>query len=202
MPHIDIHKLSEHKLVRTSYDNSKNSAVLIPLVEDKNDETGWSVIFEVRASNIGQGGEICFPGGRIEDNEHGTDAAIRETCEELLVDREQIELIAPIVQITGPKGGFIKSYLGVLSGYEMTYSKDEVDHVFKLPLSYFIDNEPITVPVNYKVDFPNDFPFELIPNGKDYPFAAMKRDISFYETQKGTIWGLTAEILKKFISII
>ncbi len=202
MPYIDIHKLSDHKLIRTSYDNSRNSAVLILLVEDKTDETGWSILFEVRASNIGQGGEICFPGGRIENNEHGTDAAIRETCEELLVDREQIELIAPIVQITGPKGGFIKSYLGVLRRYNMTYFKDEVDHVFKLPLSYFMNNEPITVPVNYKVDLPDDFPFDLIPHGRDYPFATMKRNISFYKTQEGTIWGLTAEILKKFISII
>ncbi len=40
-----------------------NSAVLIPIVII--DETHY-LLFEKRSANIKQGGEICFPGGRIE----------------------------------------------------------------------------------------------------------------------------------------
>ncbi len=37
-----------------------NSAVLVPFIEK---EGGYHILFELRARDIAQGGEVCFPGG-------------------------------------------------------------------------------------------------------------------------------------------
>lgn len=40
-----------------------------------------------------QPGEISFPGGGIERGENSRDAAIRETCEELLLNKRDLSII-------------------------------------------------------------------------------------------------------------
>ena len=59
----------------------KGASVLIPLLQVRGE---WNILFEVRNPGITQGGEICFPGGRVEPGEKPSDAAVRETQEELL----------------------------------------------------------------------------------------------------------------------
>ena len=95
----------------------RQNAVLIPLVETGGE---LGILFEVRQSGIRQGGEICFPGGRIEENETAEEAAVRETSEELLIPRDKIEVIAPMHAMTGPGGAKISSCLGILHDYEGT----------------------------------------------------------------------------------
>lgn len=66
------------------------SAVAIALNDD--DE----VILEVRSEKIAhQPGDICLPGGKVENDETPEQAAIRELTEELLVDGSQVQMIAP-----------------------------------------------------------------------------------------------------------
>ena len=84
----------------------RKNAVLIPLVEKEGE---WSILFEVRQTGIRQGGEICFPGGRIEEHETVEEAAVRETSEELLISPEKIEVIAPMHTMAGPGGAQISS---------------------------------------------------------------------------------------------
>ena len=55
-------------------------AVLCPLVEKPD---GLYLLFEVRAAGLRQGGEVCFPGGRVDAGESAVDCALRETEEEL-----------------------------------------------------------------------------------------------------------------------
>ena len=46
----------------------------------------------MRSEHISQPGEISFPGGRVEDGETFQEAAIRETCEELNLVPNQIDI--------------------------------------------------------------------------------------------------------------
>ena len=110
---------------------ARNAAVMIPLVRltepfSKSSESfdlkNAGILFEVRSIRIGQGGEICFPGGRIEPRENPEDAAVRETAEELLVPEGNVECIAPMHVLSGPGGSEITSYLGAIHGYRGTYS--------------------------------------------------------------------------------
>ena len=79
----------------------RRNAVLIPLVEKEGE---LHILFEVRQAGIRQGGEICFPGGMIEEGETAEEAAVRETAEELLIPAEKIEVIAPMHVMSGPGG--------------------------------------------------------------------------------------------------
>ena len=151
---------------------SRKNAVLIPLVETGGEP---GILFEVRQSGIRQGGEICFPGGRIEENESAEEAAVRETSEELLIPREKIEVIAPMHAMTGPGGAKISSCLGILYDYEGTYSKQEVERVFCVPLSWFVSHKPRISDASMVVKTPEDFPYELLPGGKNYPWHSIPR---------------------------
>ena len=52
-------------------------AVLVPLVEANGE---LHLLYEVRAATLQrQPGEVCFPGGRIEEGETAVQCALRET---------------------------------------------------------------------------------------------------------------------------
>lgn len=177
---------------------SRRSAVLIPLVWQ---DEALHLLFETRNASIRQGGEICFPGGRLEAGETPRHAAIRETCEELLVQPSQVGILAPMFQTS--RGDLqILSYLGTLSGYRGTFSPEEVAETFLLPLDYFFAHEP-EIHTGRLVVCPDEgFPYELIPGGRDYPFAVGTRRFYFYRTPHGVIWGLTAAILYHTVRLL
>nr|WP_288662874.1 LysR substrate-binding domain-containing protein [uncultured Anaerostipes sp.] len=113
---------------RIEQEKDKVSAVMIPLIK-KND--GYHILFEVRSNKLSQQpGEICFPGGRREADETSMEAAIRETCEELLVSKSDIELYGPLDYFLSPAGLRIDPYLGELVNYDGQYSNDEVSEIF------------------------------------------------------------------------
>ena len=172
---------------------------MIPLVETQD---GLSVLFEERNADIPQGGEICFPGGHIEDGETPGDAALRETAEELLLDRQQIELIAPLHCLPGERGREIYSFLGILRNYRGTWEADEVSRAFPVPLSWFQCNPPEIHECKTMVIPEESFPYELIPGGQDYPFTAGRQRMYFYRRPEGIIWGLTAKLLYHFLRLL
>jgi coenzyme A diphosphatase NUDT7 len=117
-------------------------AVLVPLIEIDGE---LNIIYEVRSNSITQPGEISFPGGRIEEGESPQEAAIRETSEELLLNKANIEIIRELNYASSKSGVFVFTFLGLikdLDPYEIGYNTDEVSEVFFVPLSFFLDNKP------------------------------------------------------------
>lgn len=177
----------------------RSNAVLIPLVEERGE---LSILFEVRQTGIRQGGEICFPGGMIEKGENIQEAAARETSEELLLPAENIEVIAPMHSMSGPGGARISSCLGILHDYQGTFSKEEVDHVFTVPLRWFAAHPPRISSGEMAVRTAEDFPYELLPGGRNYPWRSIPRRFYFYESEGGVIWGITAELLYHALKVL
>ena len=177
----------------------RRNAVLIPLIEKEGE---LCILFEVRQAGIRQGGEICFTGGMIEAHETAEEAAVRETAEELLIPEENIEVIAPMHMIGGPGGAELSSCLGILHGYTGTFAKREVDHVFTVSLSWFASHAPRICDGAMAVDLAEDFPYELIPGGRDYPWHRIPRRFYFYESEGGVIWGITAELLYHALGVL
>ena len=177
----------------------RKNAVLIPLVEEEGE---LSILFEVRQAGIRQGGEICFPGGKIEENETAEEAAVRETAEELLIPRGDIEVIAPMHTMSGPGGARISSCIGFLHDYKGTYSRQEVDHVFTVPVSWFASYVPQVSKGAMVVETPDDFPYDYLPGGRDYPWRSIPRKFYFYESRGGVIWGITAQLLYHCLGVI
>ncbi|WP_164124863.1 CoA pyrophosphatase [Sharpea azabuensis] len=194
-----LKKLQEESHKPTLAHNHKGaSSILIPLIEEKGETY---ILYEVRSRHITQPLEVCFPGGRLEKHEKRKKAALRETCEELLVNEKQVEIISALDGHMSVNGRAIWPFIGILHDYHNTYSRDEVDHVFKVPLSYFLTHEPEVHKMVYKPFLEDNFPYELV-GGKDYPFMTMKRDLLFYQYDGEVIWGITAEITYKFIQKI
>ena len=180
-------------------ERQKEASVMIPLIYK---DDGWHLLFEVRALDIDvQPGEICFPGGGVEEGEDGREAALRETGEELLIPRSSIELIREEPPFSGAAGIVVYAYVGVLKDYGYTFSKDEVDHVFTLPVSWLVDNPPKGYPVVVTSTPGEDFPYNRIPMGRSYPWRRRVNEVLFYPDIPGepVFWGLTAKITSRFI---
>ena len=212
---FDIQALQGHPLEPVYHE--KRAAVLIPLlprlgtgstfIDMANvDPAGdYDILFEVRAAGITQGGEICFPGGHIEEGESPEEAAIRETEEELLlnvVNGQRAKVLAPLHRLQGLRGIQVSSYLGLLENYKNSYSKDEIQRVFTLPLRYFLEHEPMIQEVISTTLMPEDFPYEEIPGSEKLHWTRMPRKVYFYPTEEGLIWGLTAEIIYHFVELL
>jgi 8-oxo-dGTP pyrophosphatase MutT (NUDIX family) len=115
------------------------AAVLVPLVPRPQ---GWQVLLTRRAPALSQhGGQISFPGGRIEATDaNPVAAALRETHEELGIHPAAVTPLGLLdVQAT------ISSYavtpvVGVVDPNQVWRPDPrEVDLVFELPLSFVLD---------------------------------------------------------------
>lgn len=180
----------------------RESSVLIPLI--KRNET-WHLLYEKRALTLQtQPGEICFPGGAMEDFEHSCAAAVRETCEELNLSIDDIDVIGQVDSIMTSFDMIIHCYVGIINvPFEaINYSKDEVDTIFTVPIQHFLDHPPEKHLLKSTFNLSDDFPFESIPNGKNYNFKASHYPVLFYVYENMTIWGLTARMTEQFIQLI
>ncbi len=175
---------------------------MIPLIKSKGE---IHLLFEKRALTLrNQPGEISFPGGRIEKNESPWDAAIRETCEELLIEEKDLEIYSEGDFLVNPYAAIIYSFIGEIKKdfYEITPSKAEVESIFTVPLKFFMETEPKSYSINLKVNRSDDFPYHLIPNGRDYKFKRGREEVLFYEYKGEIIWGFTAKMTRRFIERI
>ena len=179
------------------FDRYKNAAaVLLPLLDVDGER---HLLFEHRSKTIEvQPGEVSFPGGMHEEGESIEETAVRETAEELLLAPAQIKVVGALDPVPGV-GRIVYPFVGALSSYEGTYSKEEVDHVFTVPLAFLKAYVPRASYTETVIRPAPDFPYELIPGGRDYPWHTGRTPVYFYEYGDEMIWGLTARILHAYL---
>jgi len=182
-------------------EHSLKSAVLVPLVHYFNQTC---VLFEVRARDLNRSpGEICFPGGKLESIDNNPiGAAIRETCEELSLTEEDIQVIAPLDFLVAPFNAIIYPFLCEIKDYKTVIPKPaEVEEVFFVPLDFLCSYQPQIHNLKFKLSLSEGFPYHLIPNGRDYNWREGNYPEYFYIYQNYVIWGMTARILHHFINL-
>ncbi|WP_097027354.1 NUDIX hydrolase [Clostridium peptidivorans] len=174
-------------------------AVMICITEEEEP----SIVFEVRALTLtSQPGDVSLPGGKMESGESPMEAAVRETMEELNINEEEIKIIGAMDYFVSPYNQIIYPFVGILKKCDIEWSKDEVHKIFKVPIDFFLNNEPDKYDINTVPEFPDNFPYHLIIGGKNYKFSKGKREQYFYQYNEYVIWGFTALIVKSFIDII
>lgn len=177
----------------------RHYGLLIPFVRTAE---GPAVLFEVRASSLrNQPGEIAFPGGAVEKGETEEEAARRETTEELLIRPEQISILGPNDHFLIPSGRMLHSYIGRISDYAGTFSADEVDHTFLVPLADLREMEPEVVENTLNVTLDRAH-WEGLPNTGAYPYQKGRYQVLIYRWKDKVIWGMTAAMLESALRLI
>ncbi len=151
------------------------AAVLVGLVPRGD---GVQVLLTRRTDGLRQhGGQVSFPGGRIEpDDADAVAAALRETEEEIGVPGALIAplgFLDPLVTITGFR--VLPLVATIDPGYVARPDPNEVAEVFEVPLAFLLD------------------PGNLTTRTLDYKGRA--RHVLEYRWPSQRIWGATASML-------
>lgn len=182
------------------YGGRKESAVLLPLIKVDNE---WHILFEVRSQLVSQAGDSSFPGGKVEAGETYEEAAVRETMEELNIERENI-LVHGEIDYIFSQHLIIRCFVGELVGIETAdiSPNEEVEEIYTVPVKYFMNNPPQYFTVHFNPVLDEEF---LLSQGKEefeYEFRDHTDKIPVYEIEKHSLWGYTANLTERFIEII
>jgi 8-oxo-dGTP pyrophosphatase MutT (NUDIX family) len=157
--------------------------VLVPIFED---EPGARVILTRRSATLSSHqGEVSFPGGTIGPGEDDLSAALREAHEEIGLEPGAVEVVGRLDRLLTPTTGFVLTpFVGLLAGRpELHPGPDEVEEAFDVPLSVLLDP---AVFHEERWDRP------LLPD----------RPIYFFELERDTVWGVTARILYRLLTLV
>ena len=192
-----------------------NAAILVPFIKLSD---GYHLLFQQRADTIKQGTEICFPGGMFDSKVDAgyQETAIRETVEELGIDKNKIKIEGILGTLISPTGIAIETYpasLNIKDLNELNINANEVKRVFTLPLNYL---KGIT-PEHYKSKVHSSSSY-IDPDGKEIillpveklglpkkyltPWGGKQHRILVYKTKEGIIWGITAEIIHELLILL
>lgn len=189
-----------------------NSAVLIPLVKIKGE---YHILFQKRAKQIRQGGDICFPGGGFEKgvDKNYKQTALRETKEELGISKKDIRILGQLDTMVAPMGSVVESFVGIVKKRalkSMSIDKNEVEKTILIPLSFFKNNKAKVYRLRSEVKpyhihddgskevyFPTK---ELgLPDIYQKPWGHRRHKVWVYKYKKEVIWGMTAVILNDLL---
>ncbi|MCU0342880.1 MAG: CoA pyrophosphatase [Ignavibacterium sp.] len=185
-----------------------NSAVLIPIIIlDKRE----FVLFQKRSSTVRQPGEVSFPGGHFDPriDVDFLSTAIRETIEELGIEKNKINVLGSLGTLVAPMGVIVETYLGLLKIHsldELNIDRREVDRIFLIPLEYFVQNKPEEYftrlelhPFITKDDGNKEELLPVkelgLPEKYSLPWIRGKHRVLVYKTSEEIIWGITAELI-------
>lgn len=153
----------------------KAASVLLPII--KRDEL--TLLLTRRSENLNHhAGQVSFPGGRFDDTDvHLKETALRETEEEIGLDRNNIKIIGNLPVFRTISRYEVTPFVSLVEpDFQLTLNPQEVDEVFEIPLAEAIN------PDNYLVH-------KVRRQNSNYP-------VYFIPWQGQLIWGATAAFIK------
>ena len=205
MPDINPEYISKYLSAHTPGPEGvfRHSSVLIPIFET---ERGYELLFCKRSMTLRrQPGDVCFPGGSREGDESAIETALRETCEEIGIEKKNIEILGQTDYVITTYGSIITPFAGLIKGVSpdrLKINPDELEETLLVPLKFFMNREPEVHYVNIHFDIPDDFPFEHIVGGRNYGWSKGRQPELFYFYRHQVIWGFTARVVKNLCSIL
>jgi 8-oxo-dGTP pyrophosphatase MutT (NUDIX family) len=151
------------------------SAVLVPLIDRAE---GMSVLLTQRTDHLNaHAGQVSFPGGRVEPGDRDCiDTALRETEEEIGLDREHIEVITLLDTYDTMTGFRITPVVGIVRpGFVLELDPFEVADAFEIPIDLALDA------ARYQ--------------RKSRVYQGSRRQFYVLDHDERYIWGATAGIL-------
>jgi len=160
----------------------KLAAVLVP-IQQKPD--GDHLVLTQRAELLNShGGQIAFPGGRIDPCDSGPlAAALRESEEEVGLKSEDVRVLGRLDQVAAGSDYLITPFVGVVPyPYNFRLNEAEASAVFSVPISALMETGCFKVEPR------------LSPPQRSYP-------IYHFYCQGWDIWGATARIIIQLLEL-
>ena len=160
------------------------AAVLIPLVLRPE---GLQLLLTQRTAHLtDHAGQISFPGGRAESYDASpVETALRETEEEIGLDRRHIDIIGSLPEYLTVTGYRVVPVVGLVTPpFELRPDGNEVAEVFEVPLQFLMNG------MNHqRMSF-------------DLPEGAGRRSFYAMPYQRFFIWGATAGMLRNLFHFL
>jgi 8-oxo-dGTP pyrophosphatase MutT (NUDIX family) len=155
----------------------KHAAVLLLLYKH---DAELHFVLTRRAERTGiHSGQISLPGGRREADESPTQAALRETQEELGISPESVEVIGALAELYVPPSNFlvqpIVGYCAVHPRWQP--EQDEVAEVIEVPLRLLFE--------------------DTLKGAEETTRYGLPFRILYYDLLGHKVWGATASILSE-----
>lgn len=161
------------------------AGILVPVTKEENDP---QIILTRRAQHMNtHKGQVAFPGGKFDREDKTTlTTALRECHEEIGIHPEYVEVLGPLSHVVSLHGLRVSPYVGLVDpDIQMTPNLDELDSIFKVPVSYILEAKPKRRDrMTYKG-------LALSVPSYDYEYQG-----EVYE-----IWGLSAIVLVELVNI-
>jgi 8-oxo-dGTP pyrophosphatase MutT (NUDIX family) len=160
------------------------ASVLIPLVIRP---AGLTMLLTQRTAHLtDHPGQISFPGGRAETvDATPVETALRETMEEIGLDRRHIEVIGTLPDYLTGTGYHVTPVVALVAPpFTLAADPDEVAEIFEVPLAYLMDGA-----------HHQRLSFERPDGGGRRSFYAMPYERFF-------IWGATAGMLRNLFHFV
>jgi len=123
----------------TDPDKVRLASVLVPLIER---EEGLHILLTKRSDALPvHAGQISFPGGKIEPGENPEETALRETHEEVGLEKGFVETLGFLPAYQTFTGFRIFPVIGMVKdGYSLQAEMGEVSEIFDVPLSFLMNS--------------------------------------------------------------
>ena len=148
---------------------------------------GLSMLLTQRTAHLtDHAGQISFPGGRAEDYDaSAVETALRETEEEIGLDRRHIEIIGTLPDYVTGTGYKVTPVVGLVTPpFALTPDENEVAEIFEVPLAFLMDG------ANHQ-----RLSFEM-------PEGAGRRSFYAMPYERFFIWGATAGMLRNLFHFL
>jgi 8-oxo-dGTP pyrophosphatase MutT (NUDIX family) len=175
-------RLAAHMPIERPVGRFRAASVLVPLIARPE---GLSAVFTLRPRHMQQhGGQVSFPGGRVDATDPGRwETALREADEELAIPRLAVQPLGRLDDMVTVTGYHVTPWVGLVAP-DVTFrpSPAEVEDWFSVPLQ------------------------ALANPGIRRTMRSARHEgsgrLQFYLTAPHTIWGATAHMLTEFLQIL
>ncbi len=172
----------EHQTISLETGKTNRQAAVLLAVTDHPSEP--EIVLTRRARHMNShSGQVAFPGGKWDETDNSLmETALRESHEEIGLHPHKVEVLASLPAARTRFGIDVTPYVGVVPhGVELKPNYDELDAIFNVPVSFFLDDA-------------NRSRTDIFEGGAGRFWAPV------WHHQGFEIWGFTAGVLTAFLN--